>query len=244
MVDEVEQVDPVEEDVKQQESGEEEQPTENMLSQSQVDAIVKREKKKAAERARKQFEMEYQQMQEQQQPEQQGQQTQEAETPQVQQQDKQVTVDEIYQQLNERFQQQHLEEAVKQAANQYYQRMDEGKSKYDDFEDVTANFDPTAFPQLAYLVSEMDNAADVVYELANNPQKLVTIDSLAHKSPNLAKTQLQKIGASIKQNQDAQQVEEQAQVDEPLNRIQPTRGSTSGGSQSISDLRNMDWLRG
>ena len=46
-----------------------------------------------------------------------------------------------------------------------------GKELYDDFEEVTQDFSPAAYPQVTVMASEYDNLPDIVDELGKNPEK-------------------------------------------------------------------------
>jgi uncharacterized protein with von Willebrand factor type A (vWA) domain len=220
-----------------------EQPAEKMLTQTQVNHIVQREKQQAAERARRQAEQEFQQQMQQQQAQQA-----EAKQQEMQSQSKEANAEALYQQVQERFnqemQQKQAEAEIAQVAQSYHQKMEAGKGSYEDFEDITSKFDPTAFPQLVYLISGLDNASDIVYELSKNPSKLVTLDTLAHKSPSHAQAELNSLSKSIRENKTAQAEAGDQQVNAPLDRIQPSRVSSGNGKMSINDLRSQDWLRG
>jgi len=218
-----------------------EQPAEKMLSQSEVNKIVARQKQQAAEKARRKAEQEFQGMMEQQNAQ-----------PTLEQQpnvaEPHVDPDALYQQIQERFnsemQQRQLEQEMSTVADNYLSKMAGGKEIYDDFDEVTGNFEPAAFPQLVYLVSGIDNAADVVYELANNPSKLVTIDTLAQRSPKAAQAELQKLSRSISENRAAQSDQANSFAPAPLDRVNPSRNTGNNAKMGISDLRNQPWLRG
>jgi hypothetical protein len=154
----------------------------------------------------------------------------------------------IYQQVQERFnaemQQRQLKDEVDRVAHTYLSKMEQGKSAYEDFEDVTKDFDPAAFPQLTYLVAGVDNAADVIYDLAKNPLKLAGLDRLAEKNPRQAQAELLKLSRSIAENRQALSDESSSNVAAPLDRLQPSRVSGSNGKMSVRDLRNQSWLRG
>jgi len=213
---------------------------EKMLSQSEVNVLIGREKADAQARGRKSAELEYNQRLEQQQAQQQQAQPQGEETTES-------DADKIYQQVQERFstemQQRQMEDKMHQVANSYQEKMAGGGKTYEDFDTVVKDFDPTEFPQIVFLVADMDNAADVIYELSKNPSKLATIDYLSNKSPKRAFAELQRIGASISANQEAVKSENQAQVDSPLDRMQQTSRTGSNGQMSVTDLRNQPWLR-
>jgi len=234
----------MDEDQVVQESVEQQPESEKMLTQSQVNAIVQKEKQSAAARAKQQAEQEFQQRMEQMQ----AQKQQEQQGTAADNGDKQANADALYQQVQERFnremQQKQMESEISQVAQNYLQKMNSGKDGYDDFDAVTADFDPTAFPQLVYLVSGIDNAADIIYELSKNPSKLVTLDNLALKSPRHAQAELNRLSQSIRDNKQAQTDANQQRTDAPLDRMQPSRVSSSDGRQSINDLRSQPWLRG
>ena len=214
-----------------------EQP--KLLTQEQVNKIVAHEKSRAAESARREAEERYQreiealnakQMQR------------NAEVP------RDVDADAIYQQIQERFnkemQERQLKSQMEQVANNYLQKVSQGKANYQDFDDVTRDFDPTQFPQLTFLLSGIENAGDVLYDLAKNPSKLAQIDYMAQRSPKMAQSQLQSLSKSIADNKQAQVDAKGQNIAEPLDRLQPSRVAGSNGKMSVRDLRSQPWLRG
>lgn len=215
---------------------------EKLVPQSHVNKLILRSREDAAQRARAQAEAEFQaKMEAMSQQSQQQQQRNENVS-------REVDADAMYQQVQERFnaemQQRQLEKEMSQVAQNYLSGVQKGRESYEDFDDVTADFDPTAFPQLTYLLAGMDNAGDVVYELAKNPSKLVTLDMLAQRSPKQAQAEMAKLARSITDNRQAQQDASQQGVNAPLDRMQPSRVSGSNGKMGISDLRSQPWLRG
>lgn len=224
------------------------QVEEKMLSQTQVNQIVQREKANATAKAKREAEQEYlrqlEMLKEGQKPE-----TEEVVPRRTTAQPAtDIDRDALYQEMQERFnqqmQQKQLEAEIQQVANTYLSKMADGKNNYQDFDSVTAEFDPSAFPQLVYLISGIDNAADVVYDLAKNPTKLVTLDALAQRAPKQAQAELNKLALSIKDNQQAQQEAAHQTVEAPLDRMQPGNIRSGNGKLSIRDLRTQPWLRG
>ena len=212
---------------------------EKMISQSQVDKIIKHKTYQAAQIQRDMEERHQREL--------------EAIQSQKQHQrnenvPRDVDADAIYQQVQERFNQEMQQRQIKtemdRIANSYLSKMEQGKGSYDDFEDVTKDFDPTAFPQLTYLVAGLDNAADVIYDLSRNPLKLAGLDRLAEKNPRQAQAELLKLSRSITENRQAKADEDSNNVAEPLDRLQSSRVSGSNGKKGITDLRNQSWLRG
>lgn len=210
-----------------------------MVSQDLVNKIVGREKAKAYESGKREAEEKYQR---------------DLEALSVKQEQhnavvpRDVDANAIYQQVQERFnkemQDKQLEHQMKQVANNYLAKVEQGRTAYNDFDDVTKDFDPTAFPQLTFLLSGMDNAGEVLYDLAKNPLKLAGIDRLAEKNPRQAQSELLKLSKSISDNRQAQADSQNQNVAEPLDRLQPSSVSGSNGKMSIRDLRNQPWLRG
>lgn len=219
-------------------------PTQQSLSVEQVNKIVQREKAAAAEKARQEAQAQF-----------------ESEIAALKAQQKSmggmtqpIDAEKIYEQVYSRFQQEQAakEQQAQQAAydreidaltNTYLSKMAQGREAYDDFETVTAAFEPQAFPHVVVLASQLDNTADVMYDLSKNPQKLVMIAGLAERSPQMAKEQLRRLSDSIKQNQTAKS--QAVDAPSPLTSVRPSAnaGGDSGG-KNVRDFRKMPWLRG
>lgn len=135
-----------------------------------------------------------------------------------------------------------LQKQMESVAEKYYSKMEQGKQLYDDFEDITASFDPAAFPSLVYLASEVDNTPAVIYELQKNPSKLTHLAFLVERSPQMARSEIGKLSQSIKANQQAMQ--EERQTSEPLSRMQPSKvGADNGQPKTVRDYKNASWLK-
>lgn len=209
-----------------------------MLSQDQVNKIVAREKQRAAEAARREMEERMQ--------------AQEQRNTMV---SRDVDVAGIYQQVQERFnmeqdrlrkelEEKQMKDHMNQVANNYLSKVDSAKGSYQDFDDVTKDFDPSAFPQLVYLLSGMDNAGHVLYDLSKNPLKLAAIDRLAERNPKQAQSELNKLSQSILVNQQAQEQAQGQSAPDPLDRLQPSKIAGDNGKMGIKDLRQQSWLKG
>ncbi len=143
-----------------------------------------------------------------------------------------------FQQASEARAQEQLQKEAEDIAKAYKSKMDAGKNSYNDFESVMADFNPAAFPNLVYLVNQMDNTHDVMYELMNNPTKLATVVVMSERDPAAAKSMLGKISGSIKANQQAKASEKDVQP--PLGRL--SSSTTTGqdtGELSMRDLKRM-----
>lgn len=216
-------------------------PATKMLSQEQVNALVGREKKEAAERARREvearYESELQKLRSQ---------------PGTQSAPGAQSFDDFYAQVEQRLMQKAQdhqdqlarkaqEEQMQQIADNYFNKMSTGKEMFEDFDDIMGDFKPESFPEVIYLASEMENTPQIMYELAKNPHKLATIYSLAKADPNQAKRALKKLSDSIAHNEQAQ--DEYVSTNPPLSKPNPSRVSTEKGYNSVKDYRNADWLK-
>lgn len=159
----------------------------------------------------------------------------------IQEQVMQLMQQKMQEDEQKRYQEQ-LEQEVNEVAQNYFGKLAKGKDLYDDFDAVTADFDATAFPQLVYLATQMDNTAAIIYELQKNPTKLTHLASLVEKSPNMAKKQIEALSQSISQNEQAKNNEQAVQ--EPLNRMKPSPVGTDNGSRSVRDFKSSPFLRG
>lgn len=214
-----------------------EQATEKLLTQEQVNAIIGREKAAAAEKARREIEAQYQaQMQTQ---------TNGQQAPQSMGGMATPNMDEIYQQvearLRENAQRQAYEDQIRKVADTYLDKMATGAELFEDFNTVMQDFDPAKFPSVVYLVSEMENVPQVMYELANNPLKLASINHLAMTDERQAKRALQKLSQSISHNEIAK--EEYVATNPPLSKLKPSSTGADKGMSTLQDFKNASWLR-
>lgn len=216
-------------------------PAQKMLTQEQVNALIGREKKEAAEKARREVEARYE-----------GElqrlktagNTPSASSPQ--------SFDDIYAQVEQRLMQkaqehqdklarEEHEQQMQSIADGYFNKMSSGKDLFEDFDEVMSDFKPSAFPELIFLASEMENTPQIMYELAKNPHKLATIHSLARADAGQAKKALKKLSESIAYNEQAQ--DEYVSTNPPLSKPKPSQVSTEKGYNSVKDYRNASWLK-
>ncbi len=217
-------------------------PAEKLLTQEQVNALVGREKAAAADKARREVQAQYQAQMQQAQQAQQGQQAQQAQGMGGM---AGANMDEIYQQvesrLRENAQRQAYEDQIRRVADTYLDKMASGPEMFEDFNNVMQDFDPSRFPSVVYLVSEMENVPQIMYELANNPMKLASIHSLAQTDEKQAKRALQKLSQSISQNESAK--EEYVSTNAPLSKLKPSSVSANKDSYTLQDFKKASWLK-
>jgi len=226
-------------------------PPEKMLPASQVNELIKKAKRKGEQKMQEQLDAAQQQIQQlqaqqgqQQAPIQQQQQApqqqQGADAQQIQQQIMQAMQKQM-QEAEDKRQKEQLEKEVNDVAQQYFGKLAQGKEMYEDFDAVTANFEPAAFPQLVYLATQADNTAAIIYELQKNPAKLAQLSVLVDKSPAMARSEIAKLSQSIKTNEDAKKNLQEPQ--DPLNRLKPSPVGTDNGTKTVRDFKAASYLK-
>jgi len=85
--------------------------------------------------------------------------------------------------------------------NQFQQKMQAAASKYPDFAQQVGKLDLGKMVDLVQMTSSLDNTGDIMYDLAQNPYKIASLQQLAQMQPQLAYSELQKLSSSIKANQ-------------------------------------------
>lgn len=153
---------------------------------------------------------------------------------------KQQVLKDLQDQMHQANEQRAREELVKEAnriADTYKAKMSSGKDVYEDFDNVMADFNPAAFPNLVYLASQVDNTPAVMYELMKNPSKWATLAVLSERDPNVAQNMISKMSASIKANEQAKA--EEKNVPAPLGRMSSSTTGQDSGEKTIRDFKNM-----
>lgn len=221
---------------------------EKLIPVSRVNQIVAREKAKAMEKARQQMAEEQMHRQAELQPQSAGQ-----SIPGMGGMPG-VNVDQIkrdvYEQImNERREAESKQQeaqhkaAIEEIAKTYHQKMGSGKDAYQDFDAVMGEFNAASFPKIVFLASQLDNTADIMYELAKNPMKLASIDYLADKNPDEAQKALKSLGSSIAQNRQA--LAQGTATQAPLSRMKSSAAAgIDSGEMSLKDFKKAPWLRG
>lgn len=228
-------------------------PPEKMLPASRVNELIMKAKRKGEQKMQEQLDaarQQIEQLQSQQgQPQAPVEQAPQSPQPQGQSVDAQQIQAQVMQMLEQKMQDdakkrhdEQLEQEVNQVAQQYLGKMAQGKDLYDDFEAMTADFNPAEFPQLVFLANQMDNTPALIYELRKNPGKLADLSVLIEKSPSMARNELQKLSDSIKRNDEAKRNLQEPQ--DPLSRLKPSPVGTDNGTKNVRDFKGASYLRG
>ena len=213
------------------------EPTEKMVTSSQMSKIAAREAKQAAERATRETTERYE--------------AQIAELKRSQEQTQQPnSIGGIQQQSPDDIRKMIQQEAANMSRQQQAQQIEaiwEGAMKAEmrsdpDFADLYDALNIEEQPHLVVAMAGMDNKVEMIRDLATNPAKYANILMLANSgSPKLAMMELNKLSQSIRVNQQARN---QPKVAAPLSQIKPSNITADNGEMGISDLRKQPWLRG
>jgi hypothetical protein len=160
---------------------------------------------------------------------------------------KQLVYDDIVKELslhNEKMAEEAAKKKWSDISVKYVEGMKQKSQIFDNFDDVVKDFDPAAYPGVLEIVTEMPNSSEIIYELANNPEKLAYIELLADRSPALARKTCKKLSDSIDGNIAAKKKTANAVAPSPLYRPQAATGGADGKEMTVADYKNAPWLRG
>jgi hypothetical protein len=121
----------------------------------------------------------------------------------------------------------HAEAELNAIGSQLKAKIDTAANKYSDFHQKVGslNFDAMP-PNLLKSISMMENSADILYDIANNPYKIPNLYGLAVAQPNIIDGELKKLSNSIRVNQN-----QSYYVNEPL----PEINNSSMGANNSSN---------
>jgi|SRR5580692_753730 hypothetical protein len=208
-------------------------PQEKMLRQSEVNEIVGRAKQEAANRAVENYKRSMQQ---------------EAQAAPVYKESSSEFNEERFRRLAaeeaQRLRDQWIQEAQSNAEEQaakrivknFYDKIEVGKQKYDDFDKVTGDLELRRFPNTVHMLAEnLENASDVLYELSKNRSKLAQIELTARDFPQEALYELNRLSDSIKKNES---VTGHRETNTPLNQQRSSNvGTDSSSVLSMPELK-------
>lgn len=196
------------------------QPAEKMVAQSEVNKIAANVRQDAYAKARRDAEQEFM-----------AKQGSMGGTPQFSQ-EQLAEVKRIYKE--EAMQEYHMAMGQK-IASELQVKVDRAKAKYPDFEEAVRPLELWEHPDLMAMLNGVDNSEDVIYEMAQNERKFVDLVALSHK-PALAQRAIQKMSASIKQNEQAKNTST-PNVKEPLSQLKQSSSGLDNGEWTVKDFK-------
>jgi hypothetical protein len=121
-----------------------------------------------------------------------------------------------------------------QIANEFLSKIEASKAEYPEIIEVLNDIDLSKIPEIVHLANSVDNTADVMMELYNNPSKMITFKELSHYSATKALKEMKKLSESIKEKKSAQS---QPKIPEPLSQFKSSPVTLDNGEMTIRDLR-------
>ncbi len=204
-------------------------PAEKTYTQPQVNAIAAKEARKAAEQAEARLRAEMSH-------------TNQSQTAPSVGGIQQMTPEQIQQLIRQEAFNMSREHQAKQIEDNWISSMEAEKQADPEFADLYEALNIEAQPGLIIAMQGMDNKAKVVKDLAQNPAKYSNILMLANGGAfKLAERELQTLSKSIQANEAAKQT---PKADAPLSQVKSSNIGGDDGKNSVTDFRNMDWLRG
>jgi len=219
------------------------EPANDMLNKATVSKIVERERQKAFEKGKQEALMELQQQQQQAQQEQQPQQ------PQMQQQGQvgmggmqQLSPADIERMISEKAPQaiqDHVNRLqTQQTVDSFVAKMQAGEARHPGLEAKLNDLDYSTMAPLVQMANNMENTADIMQELLDNPMKMGNLMTLMYTQPKLAQKAMADLSTSIKTNQDAKAQEVQAR--DPMSQLKPSSSAgIDNSAMSVTDFRKM-----
>lgn len=210
-----------------------EQPQEKLLKQSEVNDLVGKVRKEAAEKARRDALLELQKQYDTQSNgyQQQGS-VDYSNNPQalLQEAKRQMALE----------QQQHVNQQV---AYDFNDKLQSHSKSNPEFYKIVQELDIGSLPMpIVGILNTVDNIGEVLQDLhERSPEKFFGLVDTIARSPEIGRRRLNNIAADIKANKAASQVK---QAPAPLSQIKPSITTTDNGSMTIRDYKKADWLRG
>lgn len=218
------------------ESAPQAEPVNDMLSKEVVSKIVERERLKAFEKGKQEAIMQLQQEQQQQAP------AQQQAAPQQMGGMAQMSAADIERMIAEKapqMMQEHMHnERTKQTVDSFVNKMQAAEAKHPGLEAKLNDLDYSTMAPLVSMANDMENTADIMKELLDNPMKMGNLMTLLYTQPKMAQKAMSDLSNSIKTNQEAVSQEKQAQ--DPMSQLKPSASAGMDNSaMSVADFRKM-----
>jgi hypothetical protein len=212
------------------------QTTERMLPQSTVNELIGNAKREAAEKAAARAVEEYKRNQ-------QSSSQQNLSNSGLTAEDVNRLASEVIDKKRLEYEKEAQEKAYIQAANNivkaYEQKINAGRDKYQDFDEVTGSVNMGKYPYMVQLITEhVDNAADILYNLAQRRSELAKLERMCKDDLiDDAIYDIKRLSKSLKDNEEAAQIKNSKT---PLSQQRPSNtGTDSGATLSVRDYKKL-----
>lgn len=142
---------------------------------------------------------------------------------------------ELQKKQSEEQQMAYAQQEAQRILSELQAKTESAKSKYSDFDNKLSSvgyFENV--PELLHYVNSVDNAGDVMYDLASNPTKIVQVAALGHMNPELAMREIKKLSDSIKGNETGKQTQFSP---EPTSQLKSSNVGMDSGAKTIADFK-------
>lgn len=214
------------------------QATERMLPQSTVNELIGNAKREAAEKAATRAVEDYKRQQQQQTSQSQPTNSQSGLSAEEVRRLASEEINRIKSDYEKESQEKAHADAAQRIVSSYNDKIAAGKDKYQDFEDVTKTLDMRYYPNVVQLLAEyVDNASDILYNLAQRRTKLNELETTCERNPQDAIYEIKRLSDSIKANEATSQLKNSKA---PLTQQRPSNtGTDSGNTLSVRDYKKM-----
>lgn len=125
-----------------------------------------------------------------------------------------------------------------QLVNSFVSKMQAAETKYPGMEQKLNELDFSTIAPLIQHIDKMENTADIMHELIENPMKMGNLVSLFYSQPKLAEKAIHNLSSSIKMNDEAKTAEKTA--NDPFSQEKPSlNAGKDDGNMSVSDFQAM-----
>lgn len=204
----------------------------------QLGDIIAREKQKHFERGKREALMELQQQQAQQ-AEQQPTAQQAPSSLGGMQQLSQADIERLIAEKAPQLLQDHVNQLqTAQTIESFVSKMQAAEQRHPGLEAKLNDLDYSTLAPVIKLANNMENTADIMKELVDNPMKMGNLTTLMYTQPKLAERAMQELSNSIKQNQEAQAQADSAR--DPMAQLKPSANAgMDKGDMSVKDFQKM-----
>ncbi len=127
---------------------------------------------------------------------------------------------------------------TRQTVDSFVNKMQAAETKYPGIQEKLNDLDYSSLAPLVEMANNMENTADIMKELLDNPMKMGNLLTLQYAQPKMAQRAMMELSNSIKTNQDA--LAQEAQARDPMSQIKPSSSAgMDNGKMTTTDFRKM-----
>lgn len=108
--------------------------------------------------------------------------------------------------------------------------------EYEDFHEVVGEFEHSSYDMVVYGANKQENTADIIYELAKDPERAIRLEMLGRNDPKGFEKAMDKFSKSVKSNKEAGKKAQSHSA--PLSRVK-SDVVTTGASTNADDYLSL-----